>query len=284
MSESAEPEQKGAAEANAQGPEQATGPDKSAFISYASGDKSAADSIVAALERAGIGCWIAPRDVAPGVFYADAIVQAINAARVLIVVLTSNSADSQHVLREVERASSKKRPLVAFRLDPTPLPTGLEYFLSASHWLDASRSTLPAALPQLVTAVRQLIAQPGAPATVGAAPAAARESVPALSIWTRLKEHKVAQWTVAYAAFAFAALRGVALLIDAFGWPHEVLRVSTMVMLIGLPIMSILAWYRGVRALKRVAGSELLLIGLLLALWERTALAHSATRYKEREP
>jgi hypothetical protein len=37
-------------------------PVRSVFISYATADKAAADSIVAALERAGISCWIAPRD------------------------------------------------------------------------------------------------------------------------------------------------------------------------------------------------------------------------------
>jgi TolB-like protein/Tfp pilus assembly protein PilF len=127
------------------------------FISYASADKRAADSICAALERGGIVCWIAPRDVTPGVFYADAIVEAINSAHILVVVLSTNSVGSQHVLREVERASAKRRPLVAFRLDTTPLPTGLEYFLSASHWLDASGGTIERALPGLVDAVHRLL-------------------------------------------------------------------------------------------------------------------------------
>jgi TolB-like protein/Tfp pilus assembly protein PilF len=130
------------------------------FISYASADKTAADGICAALERDGIVCWIAPRDVTPGAFYADAIVQAINSARVLVVVLSLNSAGSQHVLREVERASAKRRSLVAFRLDGTPLPTGLEYFLSASHWLDASAEPTERALPALVDAVRRLLESP----------------------------------------------------------------------------------------------------------------------------
>jgi TolB-like protein/Tfp pilus assembly protein PilF len=145
------------------GEKQATGDAGTAdvFISYATADKSAADSICAALERGGIVCWIAPRDVTPGVFYADAIVQAINSARILIVVLSVNSASSQHVLREVERASAKRRPLVAFRLDTTSLPTGLEYFLSASHWLDASGGTIERALPGLVDAVHRLLGHPG---------------------------------------------------------------------------------------------------------------------------
>jgi hypothetical protein len=36
-----------------------------------------------ALERSGQTCWIAPRDVAAGEFYADAIVRAIDAAAVV---------------------------------------------------------------------------------------------------------------------------------------------------------------------------------------------------------
>jgi len=127
------------------------------FISYAAADKQAADTVCAALERGGIACWIAPRDVTPGVFYADAIVQAINSVHILLVVLSVNSVGSQHVLREVERASAKRRPVVAFRLDTTPLPTGLEYFLSASHWLDASGGTAERALPALVDAVHRLL-------------------------------------------------------------------------------------------------------------------------------
>lgn len=34
------------------------------------------------------------------------------------------------------------------------------------------------------------------------------------SPWARLKEHKVAQWTLAYAAFAFALLRGATVMSD----------------------------------------------------------------------
>jgi hypothetical protein len=37
-----------------------------------------ADTVVGALERAGIKCWIVPRDVAPGPLSADEIVRAID--------------------------------------------------------------------------------------------------------------------------------------------------------------------------------------------------------------
>jgi adenylate cyclase len=86
------------------------------------------------------------------------------------------------------------------------------------------------------------------------------------SVWPRIKEHKIAQWTVAYAAFAFVALHGATLLSDALEWPHVIVRLVTFLLILGFPIVPILAWYHGVRALKRVSGSELIIIALLLAI------------------
>jgi TolB-like protein len=128
------------------------------FISYASQDSALADAVVSALERQGLKCWIAPRDVTPGEFYADAIVRAINEAMILVLVLTENAVTSPHVLREVERTSAKRHSIVSFRIGAVKLPPALEYFLSASHWLDASTSSVESAMPKLVEAVKRLVA------------------------------------------------------------------------------------------------------------------------------
>jgi TolB-like protein/Flp pilus assembly protein TadD len=128
------------------------------FVSYASQDVALADTIVNELERHGVSCWIAPRNVTPGEFYADSIVRALNAARVFVLLLTEHSASSQHVLREIERASSKRHAIVTVRIGSVGLPPAFEYFLSASHWLDASASDINGALPKLVEAVRRLLA------------------------------------------------------------------------------------------------------------------------------
>jgi len=128
------------------------------FISYASQDATIANAIVAALERAGIPCWIAPRDVIPGAFYADAIVRAIDTAQALVLVLSQHAAVSHHILREVERAGSKRLPIISLKVDLSPLPAALEYFLNTSQWLDASASGIAPALPRLVEALRHLVA------------------------------------------------------------------------------------------------------------------------------
>lgn len=125
------------------------------FISYASSDVAVADAVVAALERHGVACWIAPRDVKAGALYADAIVRAISDAKALVLVLSENSVASAHVSREVERASSKRRPLIALRIDDASLSPALEYFLGESHWVDARAGAMDAALAKLIAAIRE---------------------------------------------------------------------------------------------------------------------------------
>jgi TIR domain-containing protein len=128
------------------------------FISYTSQDAAVADAVVGALERAGVKCWIAPRDVVPGALYADEIVRAINEAKVVVLVLSEAAAASSHVGKEIERASSKRRRIVALRTDAASLPRAFEYFLSESHWIDVGSEGIEAAAAKLVDAVRRHLA------------------------------------------------------------------------------------------------------------------------------
>jgi hypothetical protein len=132
----------------------AAGAVRTVFISYASQDVAVADRVCSALEAAGFPCWIAPRDVPAGEPYAAAIVAAINACRLLVLVLTKSAVDSPHVFREIERASSKRRTVLSIRMDACELPPELEYFLSAHQWLDACGGPVERIFPALVESVR----------------------------------------------------------------------------------------------------------------------------------
>jgi TolB-like protein len=125
------------------------------FISYASQDAAVANSIVENLESHGLKCWIALRDVKPGAQYADAIVRAINEAKAVVLVLSAGAMESSHVAREVERAASKRKQIIAFRIDAAPLNHALEYFLSESQWIDVPKLGMPEALAKLKDAVGQ---------------------------------------------------------------------------------------------------------------------------------
>jgi TolB-like protein/Flp pilus assembly protein TadD len=124
------------------------------FISYASQDAAVAGTLVEALERHGVACWIAPRDVKAGAQYADAIIRAISGAKVIVLVLSESAIASSHVSREIERASSKKRPIIALRIDAAPLTPALEYFLSESQWVEAQTGSMEAAYAKLIDDIR----------------------------------------------------------------------------------------------------------------------------------
>jgi TolB-like protein/tetratricopeptide (TPR) repeat protein len=132
------------------------------FISYASPDVAVADAIVAALERQGLKCWIAPRDVIPGSLYADGIVRAITGAKVFALVLSEHSIASSHVGKEIERASSNRRPIIALRIDLAPLTPAFQYFLSESQWITVGAGDTEAASAKLVEAARRHLTPPSA--------------------------------------------------------------------------------------------------------------------------
>ena len=129
------------------------------FISYSSQDKAVAGAICKYLENAGVACWIAPRNVTPGEFYAESIVHANRFGQGGRARSQSTRQTPSTVLREIERAASKRHHIVTFRTDTAPLPAGLEYFLNTSQWLDASATGVHRALPKLLEAVRSGLAQ-----------------------------------------------------------------------------------------------------------------------------
>jgi hypothetical protein len=107
------------------------------FVSYSQSDRDCALELVSRVEADGLRCWIAPRDISPAADWAAEIVEAISAARIMVLVFSSRSNESAQVRREVERAVDKRVRILPFRIEDVLPAKSLEYFLSAQHWLDA---------------------------------------------------------------------------------------------------------------------------------------------------
>ncbi|HXG03351.1 MAG TPA: tetratricopeptide repeat protein [Candidatus Binatia bacterium] len=127
------------------------------FISHASGDRRAAETVAAGFEARGLRCWIAPRDVPPGMSYADAILEGLDASGVLVLLLSSRANASRHVHREVERAVAKGMPILPVRIEAATPAQALEYLVAGVHWIDAFPGPLEAHLEEIVAAVRRLL-------------------------------------------------------------------------------------------------------------------------------
>jgi TolB-like protein len=106
---------------------------------------------------------------------------------------------------------------------------------------------------------------------------------PARAIWERIKQHKVVQWTLAYLALAYTLLHGAEMLGSSLGWPHGLLRLFTLMLVLGVPVVIVISWYHGARGQRRVSGTELMIIAILLAiggtfLWRDSKIEHATER------
>ena len=128
------------------------------FISYSSKDKTIADAVCAKLEERDVRCWIAPRDVVPGAHYAQSIIDAIDASRAMVLIFSSDSNESKHVMREAEQAVHNGIPIVSFRIENIEPSGDLRYSLAGLHWLDAITPPLENHIYKLADAINVLTA------------------------------------------------------------------------------------------------------------------------------
>ncbi len=129
------------------------------FISYSSIDKSVTDTICSTLEQNSIHCWIAPRDITPGIPFAEAIIDAIKKSKVFILVYSTNSNHSSQVIKEVDRAVHHGLAIITLRLEDVPMSKQLEYYISDVHWLDAMTPPLELHINQLSRVVKMLMSK-----------------------------------------------------------------------------------------------------------------------------
>ena len=128
-----------------------------AFISHSTRDKPVADAVCAALENAGVRCWVAPRDVQPGRPFAGEITRAIQQSKAMVLIFSANSNNSSQVLREVQLAVDAQLHILQFRIEEVLLNDDLKYYLSTPHWLDAMTPPLENHLYRLSTSLKVLL-------------------------------------------------------------------------------------------------------------------------------
>lgn len=130
------------------------------FISYSTKDKPVADAACATLEARGVRCWIAPRDVLPGVDWGDSIIRAVTESRLMVLIFSSSANVSAQIKREVNQAIEKEVPVIPFRIEDVTPSGSLEYYLDVTHWLDAITPPIEQHLEKLAEDVDLLLKRP----------------------------------------------------------------------------------------------------------------------------
>ena len=129
------------------------------FISYSTKDTAIAEAVCEELENSSIRCWMAPRNVTPGMSWAAAIDKAIQASKLMVLVLSSHSNSSPQVVREVCSAVGQGVSIIPFRIEDIPPSGAMNYFLSTVHWFDALTPPLEDHISRLVGNAKRLLSQ-----------------------------------------------------------------------------------------------------------------------------
>lgn len=105
------------------------------FISYSSKQFREASQVCEYLERHGVLCWMAPRNIDPGSNYASQIVQAIRDSSALVLLASNHTNVSGHVSNEVFLEEEKGIPAgkVTFSVLDSSI---VDEFLS---WIETTR-------------------------------------------------------------------------------------------------------------------------------------------------
>ena len=101
-----------------------------------------------------------------------------------------------------------------------------------------------------------------------------REGEGALS---RLRQRKVVQWGLTYAAAAWTLLQVIQYLSETYSWPPAVRQLATPAFAFGLLIVLALAWYHGERGEQRVSRKEASILLALIAVASATLWRYAST-------
>lgn len=134
-----------------------------AFICHSNVDAALAEKIVIDLEKAGIRCWIAPRNIQSGTTYAAAIVQGIKRSSYFIFVFSKSSNHSDAVVNEIENANALKIPIIPFKIDKDQYSDSLDYYLRSRQAIIAYEKPFNIAVAELAHSISDTIPVPPSP-------------------------------------------------------------------------------------------------------------------------
>src|ERR1700733_9979939 len=94
------------------------------FISYSRDDKDRVISIATELRAAGVSLWIDQGGIDGAAMWSEEIVNAIDSAKVLMLMVSERAVASHNVVKEVVLASERKSHILPIHLEPTRIPAG----------------------------------------------------------------------------------------------------------------------------------------------------------------
>src|SRR5215510_4861227 len=126
------------------------------FVSYSRHDLEMVDCMVSKLENVGMKVWIDRDDIKAGKTWRAQIVQAIDTCDAFVLMLSSNSAVSDNVRKEIDLAQDSGRTVFILRLNTVAkLPDEMRYQLVGLQYVDMQELGEDSAAKQLIDTLKE---------------------------------------------------------------------------------------------------------------------------------
>jgi len=188
------------------------------YISYSSQDKPVANTVCQALEKAGISCWIAPRDINPGEKWSAASSAAIREAAVMVLIFSAAANNSKMVTNELILGAKSGDAIIPFKIDQTMPGGAMRFYLSGTHWMDAADPPTENHLNDLIETVKLIL---GDEATAPAISSAEKVEIDKKSAEKQGPAFQL--WATRFVLLAFfLSLFGLGAWVQGFKWENIV--------------------------------------------------------------
>ncbi len=125
------------------------------FISYSRRDERQADLLARKLQGAGYLIWLDREGIQGGEQWRARIVDAIESAAAVILLLSPNSVHSDQVRKEIDLAEGAAKPILPLEIGPVTIPANLKYQLAGLQRIQLDLSS-DASFKKVITALENL--------------------------------------------------------------------------------------------------------------------------------
>lgn len=143
------------------------------FLSYSRDDHDRVFDLVEKLRAAGVSMWIDTGAIDAASLWSEQIVNALESAKVLLLVVTESAVRSDNVAKEVMLVSERKGHILPVYLEPTVIPPALRYQLAGIQHVEYFKSGDEASLKTILRALERVgvkLAPPAQPKAAAPAP------------------------------------------------------------------------------------------------------------------
>ena len=120
------------------------------FVSYSRDDESRVFDLADRLRAAGVSLWIDQGGLDGATQWSEQIVNALESAKVLLLMVTESAVRSDNVAKEVVLVSERKGHILPVYLEPTVIPSTLKYQLAGIQHISYFKGDDPGANLQAI--------------------------------------------------------------------------------------------------------------------------------------